>query len=89
MQNQNENEEYWCVKRCAYACVCITPNGHGSVTIWDTSEEAWKDALERAEELVNERSGILYYNKVYDGYEVWDSNTVVRYYKVFEAQELE
>ena len=46
MKNQNKNEEYWSVKRCTYACVCITPDGHGSVTIWDASEEAWKDALE-------------------------------------------
>ena len=85
------NDEYWSLKRSAYACVCITNDGHGSVTIWDNSEEAWDDALERTKYFVNECYGRAYYNKVYDGYEIFVTGnpTVQRYYKVFESQELE
>ena len=38
------DDGYWEVKRFAYVCVCITSEYHGSVTVWNTSEEAWKDA---------------------------------------------
>lgn len=88
---RNENEDGWSVKRTAYTCVCLTPEMHGSVTVWEEQEDAWRDAKERAEDLVQENPSVLMCKKVYDGYEVLDSttNTAIRLYKVFEAQELE
>lgn len=88
---RNENEDGWSVKRTAYTCVCLTPEMHGSVTVWEEQEDAWRDAKERAEDLVQENPSVLKCKKVYDGYEVLDrtTNTAIRLYKVFEAQELE
>lgn len=88
---ENENEDGWSVKRTAYTCVCLTPEMHGSVTVWEEQEDAWRDAKERAEDLVQENPSVLKCKKVYDGYEVLDrtTNTAIRSYKVFEAQELE
>lgn len=88
---RNENEDGWSVKRTAYTCVCLTPEMHGSVTVWEEQEDAWQDAKERAEDLVQENPSVLKCKKVYDGYEVLDrtTNTAIRLYKVFEAQELE
>lgn len=85
------SEEYWTVKRSAYACVCITPDMHGSVTVWETREAAWADAEERVKDFINEEGNYLKYKRVEDGYEILTKNTdkVVRYYKVFEEQELE
>lgn len=84
-------EEYWFVKRNAYACVCISSDIHGTATIWDSSDEAWKDAEERAEDFIHDESKRFDYRKVEDGYEIIDkyTNEIVRYYKVFEVQELE
>lgn len=45
------DEEYWSVKRFAYACVCISPDYHGSVTIWNTEEETWDAVKERIKEV--------------------------------------
>lgn len=88
---RNEKEDGWSVKRTAYTCVCLTPEMHGSVTVWEEQEDAWRDAKERAEDLVQENPSVLKCKKVYDGYEVLDktTNTAIRLYKVFEAQELE
>ena len=85
------NEEYWSLKRSAYACVCLTDDGHGSVTVWDTEEDAWNDAWERTENFINENLERSYCKKVYDGYEIFviGSPKVQRYYKVFDVQELE
>lgn len=85
------NEEYWFVKRFAYACVCITSDYNGSATVWNTSEEAWKDAKERADECVKENTEWLDYLKVYDGYEIVNKDTkeILMCYKVFDVQELE
>lgn len=87
---KNKNYEGF-VKRTAYTCVCLTPEMHGSVTVWEEQEDAWRDAKERAEDLVQENPSVLKCKKVYDGYEVLDraTNTAIRLYKVFEAQELE
>lgn len=32
------SDEYWSVKRSAYAVVCITSDYHGTVIVWDTIE---------------------------------------------------
>ena len=85
------DDGYWEVKRFAYVCVCITSEYHGSVTVWNTSEEAWKDAKERADECIKENAEWLDCLKVYDGYEVvyQDKKEVIMCYKVFDMQELE
>lgn len=87
----DKSKEYWSVKRNAYACVCITPDIHGTAVIWESQEEAWHDAKERVEEFIREDFQRFKYQKVYDGYEVINKyrNNVIRYYKVFEVQELE
>ena len=36
------NDEYYEVKRNAYAVTCITNDYHGSVIVWDTLEQAEK-----------------------------------------------
>lgn len=83
------SNEYYSLKRTCYACVCVTPEYNGSCMIWNTYEEAWKDAVERTEEFVLEDDQ-FYYKEVPDGFEIYDtSNRIVRYYKVFDAQELE
>ena len=83
------DEEYWTVKSSVYACVCITPDFHGTAIVWNTLEEAWKDAKERAELFVQDEP-YFSYEKVYDGYEIRKihSNEIVRCYKVFQTQEL-
>lgn len=86
------DEEYWSVKRFAYACVCISPNYHGSVTIWNTEEEAWDDAKERANGWINEEDSKCFEcQEVYDGYEIVYKDTYqkIMCYKVFDMQELE
>lgn len=83
------SDEYYSLKRACYACVCITPEFYGSCTIWNTFEEAWQDAKERTEELVDNCKQ-LYCEKVHDGFEIYDtSDRIVRCYKIFDAQELE
>lgn len=86
-------DENYFVKRNAFACVCITNDFHGTAIVWDTEEDAWKDAGERVESWFDSnRMGQIYYvNKVYDGYEIRRKvgNEIVRCYKVFEIQELE
>lgn len=72
-----------------YACVCVTPECNGSCMIWNTYEEAWKDAVEKTEEFVLEDDQ-FYCKEVPDGFEILDVNgRIVRCYKVFETQELE
>lgn len=85
------NEECWSVKRNAYACICIIPDFHGTAIIWNTKEEAWNDAEERVEDFIEDDPMRFGYRKVEDGYEIVDKyrNKILRYYKVFEAQELE
>ena len=85
------NEECWSVKRNAYACICITPDIHGTAIIWDTKEEAWNDAEERVKDFIEDDSKRFGYRKVEDGYEIVDKyiNKILRYYKIFEVQELE
>ena len=41
------NEKEWNVKRTCYICACITSDFVGTAVLWNTSEEAWKDAEER------------------------------------------
>lgn len=75
-----------------YKCFATEESGcESSVTVWEEQEDAWRDAKERAEDLVQENPSVLKCKKVYDGYEVLDktTNTAIRLYKVFEAQELE
>ena len=68
-------------KKSAYACVCITNDGHGSVTVWDTAKEAWDDARERAENFRSENLGRTYWNEVYDGYKIFAmGNPMVKRY---------
>lgn len=85
--------EYYEVKRSAYGVVCITPDFHGSVTVWETLEEAESDAKERVDEYLFLPSESLRFEaiKVDDGYEIRrkDDSTIVRCYKIFEVQELE
>lgn len=85
------NEECWSVKRNAYACICITPDIHGTAIIWDTKEEAWNDAEERVKDFIEDDFKRFGYRKVEDGYEIVDKyiNKILRYYKIFEVQELE
>lgn len=87
------DEEYWSVKRNAYSVVCITPDFHGTTTVWDTSEEAWQDIIERIDDFMDDESidTYCYVSKVYDGYEIRDKydNRIICCYKVFETQELE
>lgn len=82
------NDEYWEVKRNCYACICITPEFNGTCVVWNTLEEAWKDAKERVDEWIEDPE-CFHYKKVYDGYEVYRDDLLVRCYKVFQAQELE
>ena len=87
------NDEYWSVKRSAYAVVCITPDYHGSVIVWDTLEEAENDVEERLQDFFLseiEREN-FYSRRVDDRYEIRGKNTeqIVRCYKIFEEQELE
>lgn len=74
---KNKNYEGF-VKRTAYTCVCLTPEMHGSVTVWEEQEDAWRDAKERAEDLVQENPSVLKCKKVYDGYEVLDKTQTQR-----------
>lgn len=57
--------------------------------MWNTLEEAWKDAKERVDDCINGDLKHFRYEKVYDGYEVYRGDLLVRCYKVFQAQELE
>lgn len=84
------NGEYWMVKRIAFACICITQDFHGTATVWNSSDEAWDDARDRAEDFIQEDNRFTY-KKVEDGYEVMNKYTkeIVRYYKIFDVQELE
>ena len=86
------NNEYWSVKRNAYAVVCITPDYHGSVIVWNTMEEAENDVEERIEDFFSGKieKTKFYSKKVDDGYEIRDIITEqeVRCYKIFEEQEL-
>lgn len=68
---------------------CITPDFHGTAIIWNTLEEAWKDAKERAEIFVQDEPYFVC-EKVDDGYEIREihSGSIVRCYKVFETQEI-
>ena len=85
--------EYWSVKRSAYAVVCITADYHGSVIVWNTMEEAENYVEERIEDFFSGKieKAKFYYKKVHDGYEIRDILTeqIVRCYKIFEEQELE
>ena len=85
------NEECWSVKRNAYACICITPDFHGTAIIWNTKEEALEDAKERVKDFIEDNSKRFGYRKVEDGYEIINKCTskIIRYYKIFEVQELE
>lgn len=83
------NDEYWEVKRNCYACICITPEFNGTCVVWNTLEEAWQDAKERVDDCINGDFQHFRYEKVHDGYEVYQGRLLVRCYKVFEAQELE
>lgn len=87
------SDEYWSVKRNAYAVVCITYDYHGTVTTWDTREEAENDIEERLQDFFsNEIERKRFYGKkVCDGYEIRDKITdqIIRCYKIFEEQELE
>lgn len=87
------DDEYWSVKRSAYAVVCITSDYHGSVIVWNTMEEAENDVEERIEDFFSGKieKTKFYSKKVHDGYEIRDIITqkVVRCYKIFEEQELE
>lgn len=87
------SDEYWSVKRSAYAVVCITPDYHGTVIVWDTLEEAENDVKERLQDFFSggvEREK-FYPKRVHDGYEIRSkiTNEIVRCYKIFEEQELE
>lgn len=82
------NDEYWEVKRNCYACICITPEFNGTCVVWNTLEEAWKDAKERVDDCINGDLNFRY-EKVYDGYEVYQGDLLMICYKVFQAQELE
>lgn len=85
--------DYWSIKRSAYAVVCITYDYHGTVTVWDTIKEAENDMEERVQDFflgeIEKRN--FYSKKVNDGYEIRNKNTeqVVRCYKIFGEQELE
>lgn len=85
------DDEYYSVKRTAYACACVVPGVHGTATIWNTREEAWKDAKERAYEYVQDESHRFGVKTDYDGYKIIDKATreIVICYKVFDTQELE
>lgn len=87
------NDEYWSVKRSAYAVVCITLDYHGSVIVWDTLEEAENDIEERLQDFFSSKieKENFYPRKVNDGYEIRNKITeqIVRCYKIFEEQELE
>lgn len=87
------SDKYWSVKRNAYAVVCVTYDYHGTVTVWDTLEEAENDIEERIQDFFSgDIEKIRFYSKrVDDGYEIRDKITeqIVRCYKIFEAQELE
>lgn len=87
------NNDYYEVKRNAYAVVCITPDFHGSCTVWETREQAEKDAKERVDEFLFLPSESLRFEavEVDDGYEIRDKLTaaIVRCYKIFDMQELE
>lgn len=85
------NEKEWNVKRTYYICVCITSNFVGTAVLWNTSEDAWKDAEERVEAFIEGEENHIYYKKVSDGYEIRDkfSYKIIQCYKVFETQELE
>ena len=86
-------DEYWSVKRSAYAVVCITVDYHGTVIVWDTMEEAKNDVEERIQDFFSGKieKSKFYSKKVHDGYEIRDIVTeqIVRCYKIFEEQELE
>lgn len=85
------NEREWNVKRTYYICACITSDFIGTAVLWNTSEDAWKDAEERVEAFIEGEENRIYYKKVSDGYEIRDkfSHKVIYCYKVFETQELE
>lgn len=85
------NEKEWYVKRTCYICACITSDFVGTAVLWNTSEEAWKDAEERVEAFIEGEENHIYYKKVSAGYEIRDkiSHNVIQCYKVFETQELE
>lgn len=85
------DEEYYSVKRTAYACVCVATGVHGTATIYNTSEEAWKDARERADEYIQDESHRFDVQTDYDGYKIIDKATreIVICYKVFDTQEFE
>ena len=74
------NEKEWNVKRTCYICACITSDFVGTAVLWNTSEEAWKDAEERVEAFIEGEEARIYYKKVSDGYEIRDkfSHKVIR-----------
>ena len=87
------SDGYWSVKRSAYAVVCITPDYHGTVIVWDTLEEAENDIEERIEDFFSDdvEKERFYFVKVDDGYEIRciSDEQIVQCYKIFEEQELE
>ena len=72
------NDEYWSVKRSAYAVVCITVDYHGTVTVWNTMEEAKNDVEERIQDFFSSKieKEKFYSKKVDDGYEIRDKITL-------------
>ena len=53
------NEKEWNVKRTCYICACITSDFVGTAILWNTSEEAWKDAEERVEAFIENGIGAV------------------------------
>ena len=90
-EQSEDGVEYWSLKRSLYCCVCITPDYHGSGIIWDTLEDAWADAKERAQEYLYDNPQRFVVEKVCDGYQIIDkpTNTVIMCYKIFDVQEFE
>ena len=86
-----KNEDYWMVKKSFYGVVCITPEFHGSVIVWNTLEEAEQDLEERVEGFLEKTNNRFVTKKVDDGYEILEKETkrTGRCYKIFDAQELE
>ena len=59
------NEKEWNVKRTCYICACITSDFVGTAILWNTSEEAWKDAEERVEAFIEGEENLKYLNNRY------------------------